>query len=388
MITDDYLFLRGPNPSVYILVLFQRSTSASAIREILSGRIQRTLTLSEVLEEYRANVLKHFRKHSLPSNYGLSTAALEEIKKHNFDIENLVCDFSDPFIYGSGLYPSIDESVLLEVFGKKEVQVRQVEHEIITGHDTIITLDSLSRYNDEDNLATPTSLLRKEVVPKEEEQKQGDEEFEIAKSHALGKIGARVEQIITSPDLYDVFNNTVSFAHDIYNACKKGVALEEIEETLQQKALQKKGVIFSHQPKQEKALQPPDLSEIPLYRGHQGRRRQGSPSEVRPLDFLKTHYGQYLSAFGAEENRVYQDQIRAHDRKLIEGVKNQLRAEGKGRKVSDFVKTRSARVDRELENVSVEDLKRKPQLAGTLYSREKRAADKAKAPSRSRSRNS
>jgi hypothetical protein len=40
------------------------------------------------------------------------------------------------------------------------------------------------------------------------------------------------------------------------------------------------------------------------------------------------------------------------------------------------------------QNVSVEDLKRKPRLAGTLYSREKRAADKAKAPSHSPSRNS
>jgi hypothetical protein len=373
MITDDYLFLRGPNPSVYILVLFQRSTSASAIREILSGRIQRTLTLSEVLEEYRANVLKHFRKHSLPSNYGLSTAALEEIKKHNFDIENLVCDFSDPFIYGSGLYPSIDESVLLEVFGKKEVQVRQVEHEIITGHDTIITLDSLSRYNDEDNLATPTSLLRKEVVPKEEEQKQGDEEFEIAKSHALGKIGARVEQIITSPDLYDVFNNTVSFAHDIYNACKKGVALEEIEETLQQKALQKKGVIFSHQPKQEKAVQPPDLSGIPLWQGS----KRGE--KVKALDYLKTHYGQWLSAFGAEQNSVFQDQIRAHDPKLMQGVRSQLHHEGKGRKVADFVKTRSARVDRELESINSSNLKQAERLSAAKRRRQARAQAASKA---------
>jgi hypothetical protein len=100
---------------------------------------------------------------------------------------------------------------------------------------------------------------------------------------------------------------------------------------------------------------------------------------VTALDFLETHYGQWLSAFRAEQDSVFQDQIRTHDPKLIQGVKNQLHEEGKGRKVSDVVKTRSARKDRELENASVEDLKRKPQLAGTLYSREKRAADKAKA---------
>jgi hypothetical protein len=337
MMTNNLLFLRDPNSSVYILVLFQRSTGTSAISEIFSGQTQRTL--SEVLEE-ESPIL-----------------TISDLKKHNF------------------LVPENAEVFLVDM---EDVQASQAELEIKTRHAIISALDILSRYNDEDNSATPTSLLRKEVVPKEEEQKQGDEEFEIAKSHALGKIGARVEQIITSPDLYDIFNNTVSFAHDIYNACKKGVALEEIEETLQQKALQKKGEIFPHQPKQEKAVQPPDLSKIPLWQGS----KQGE--KAKALDYLKTHYGQYLTAFGAEQNNVFQDQIRAHDPKLIQGVKNQLRGEGKGRKVSDLVKTRSARVDQELENVSVEDLKKKPRLASTLYSRETRAAKaKATAPSRS-----
>src|SRR5207248_706215 len=164
---------------------------------------------------------------------------------------------------------------------------------------------------------------------------------------------------------------------DIIEARKKGIVFEEF---IQQKAqaLQKEGEIFSHQPKQEKAVQPPDLSGIPLWQGSKWGEK------AKALDYLETHYGQYLTAFGAEQNNVFQDQIRAHDPKLIQGVKNQLREEGKGRKVSDLVKTRSARVDRELENISVADLKKDPRLASTLYSRETRAA-KAKATTPSRS---
>jgi hypothetical protein len=251
----------------------------------------------------------------------------------------------------------------------------------------------LSLYNDRENPATDAPSPDKEVSIPPREREPGQRTVEIARFQALKHIRVRSKGFISSNNISDEeklegLNEAKSLVDDLFEARLKGIATED---TLQQKVQSpqpKKAEIFHYQPKQEKALQPPDLSEIPLYRGHRGRRRQDSPPEVRPLDFLETHYGQWLSVFGAEENRVYQDQIRGHDRKLIEGVKNQLRAEGKGRKVSDIVKTRSARVDRELENVSVEDLKRKPQLAGTLYSREKRAADKAKAPSRSRSRNS
>ncbi|HZA28064.1 MAG TPA: hypothetical protein VE735_00425, partial [Gammaproteobacteria bacterium] len=190
------------------------------------------------------------------------------------------------------------------------------------------------------------------------------------------------EKLKSSEDTSDVFNIpvsvAVSLAPDINKASQKGVSHEEIKQALQQKvqALQKQGDIFTHQPQQDKALQPPDLSGIPSWRG--------KDLDGNALDYIKSHYGRWLSAFDAEQNSVFQDQIRAHDPKLIQGVRNQLREEGKGRKVSDIVKTRSARVDRELENISVADLKKNPRLASTLYSRETRAAKaKAAAPTRS-----
>lgn len=246
----------------------------------------------------------------------------------------------------------------------------------------------LIHYNDGENSATDAPSPDKEVDVSPKEGGPTQQGVETAKLQALKEIGDALDNVISSPDVPDAekaefIKKTASHAVESSEARQKGVQFEEF---IQQKAqaLPKKGDIFSPQPNQEKALQPPDLSEIPLYRGRRGRRRQGSPPEVRPLDFLKTHYGQWLSAFGAEENIVFQDQIRAHDSKLIQGVKNQLRTEGKGRKVSDFVKTRSARLDRELENESVADLKKTRRLASTLYSRETRAAKaKAAAPARS-----
>lgn len=257
-------------------------------------------------------------------------------------------------------------------------------------HFADIALDVLSHYNDRENSAAEHPLPGKEdgTSPEEGKPQQG---VDTAKPQALKELEDSVEEKFkSSEDTSDVFNIplsvAVSLAPAIHKASQKGVSHEEIKQALQQKAqaLPKEGVVFSQRQKQEEVLQPPDLSEIPLYRGRRGRRKQGSPPEVRPLDFLETHYGQYLSAFGAEENIVFQDNIRAHDPKLIQGVKNQLRREGKGRKVSDFVKTRSARLDRELENVSDADLKKTRRLASTLYSRETRAAKaKAAAPARS-----
>jgi hypothetical protein len=409
---------------IHLFKLLIEALSKNAVSQRTPSKI-----LAEILEEAKADTLGRLEKH--PSDCGPDIQA-EETKKHiestpfhlksfypsnwrkislpkEMSFIDLVYELTTFNVYKLTIFNwhryiedtphqfykdfrAFDE--LLSFWDMYEVQARQAVREIKTGYDTIITLDSLSLYNDRENSATITPLPGREDGTSHKEW-EPQHRVDTAKPQALKELEDSVEEKLkSSEDTTDVINIplsvAVSLAPDINKASQKGVSLEEIKQALQQKAqaLSKKGEIFSHQPKQEKALQPPDLSEIPLYRGHRGRRRQDSPPEVRPLDFLETHYGQWLSVFGAEENRVYQDQIRGHDRKLIEGVKNQLRAEGKGRKVSDIVKTRSARVDRELENVSVEDLKRKPQLAGTLYSREKRAADKAKAPSRSRSRNS
>jgi hypothetical protein len=171
----------------------------------------------------------------------------------------------------------------------------------------------------------------------------------------------------------DVLEKTASLVQDIFQASQKHIPFEE---TLQQKAqaLQQKGDIFVHQPKPVE--QPPDLSDIPLWRG---RKQDG-----KPLDFLEAHYRQWLSRFGAPEDAVYMDQIHKHDPKLLQGVRNQLREEGKGDKPRDFIKPRSARIDRELANVTVEDLKKNTRLASTFHTRHRRAAEaNVTAPSRS-----
>jgi hypothetical protein len=49
----------------------------------------------------------------------------------------------------------------------------------------------------------------------------------------------------------------------------------------------KEGVVFESQAKPKEASTPPDLSQIPLW---QGRKKGGMP-----LDFIKSHYGQWLS---------------------------------------------------------------------------------------------
>jgi hypothetical protein len=187
--------------------------------------------------------------------------------------------------------------------------------------------------------------------------------------NAFKKISDKAEEFKSSKGIPDDkkiedLNKIASHDVEIFDAFTRGI---ELEEFIQQKAqtLQKKGEIFSHRPKSEEVAQAPDLSKIPLWRG---RRRDGMP-----LDFLKTHYGQWLSAFGAEENIVFQDQIRHHDQGLIEGIENQLRAEGEGRKVSDFVKTRSARVDRELESINSAYLKKAERLSAAIRRRQDRA---------------
>jgi hypothetical protein len=198
-----------------------------------------------------------------------------------------------------------------------------------------------------------------------------DKEVEKASLNALKKIRDRAEEFksfkgIPDDKKIEDLNKIASHDVEIFDAFTRGI---EFEEFIQQKAktLQKKGEIFSHQPKQEKAVQPPDLSKIPLWRGRD--------LDGRALDYLKTHYGQYLSAFGAEQNNVFQDQIRAHDPKLMRGVGNQLQEEGKGRKVRDFVKPRSARTELELETFDLDTLKKAHRIKGFLRRRRLKGSD-------------
>jgi hypothetical protein len=164
-----------------------------------------------------------------------------------------------------------------------------------------------------------------------------------------------------------VFEETTSLVRDIFQAAQNKTPIVEVLKQKQETLQQKGGVIFVGQPQPPEAGQAPELSEIPRW---QGRKQDGMP-----LAFIQAHYGQWLSAFDAEQDAVFQDQIRKHDPKLLQGVSNQLREEGQNRKVREIVKPRSARLDRELANVTVEDLKKAPRLASTFYTRQRRATE-------------
>jgi hypothetical protein len=375
--------------------------------------------LAEVLEEAKADIRKRLEKypfdllHCDPYFIHLKEEELKECSESLRSIffrypEIFIIDFEFLSFEESGKPINIDREAVSKLFETVFTTATINQLEKFFSSIVPIYLENMERARAADSEIERTYLkieyekyqLAKQGLNRLElsskinflkERPIAEHEVEKAKSQVLEEIEDALKEVISSPDIPDAekaefIKKTASHAVESSKARQKGVQFEEF---VQQKAqaLQKKGEIFSHRPKQKDAVQPPDLSEIPPYQGRRGRPRRGQPRDVTALDYLKTHYGQWLSAFGAEQDSVFQDQIRAHDPDLIKGIDNQLRTEGKGRKVRDFVKTRSDRVDRELENVSVEDLKRKPQLAGTLYTREKRAADKAKAaPSRSLTR--
>jgi hypothetical protein len=259
---------------------------------------------------------------------------------------------------------SLDYEAALEILdpaGSVEDRVTKEEvlHRFSDYHWIGLDLSRLSHYNFEDYSATPTLLLRKDYLKEEFRERKLD----LASLQALRKIGESAEKLKLSKDISDekkveVIHKTASHVQDIFEACQKGIPFEEALRRKVKTLQPKKGEIFRYRPKQEKAVQPPDLSKIPLWRGR--------GLDGRALDYLKTHYGQYLSTFGAEQNSVFQDQIRAHDPKLMQDLRSQLHEEGRGRKVSDFVKPRSARTERELETFDLDILKQAERIKGLL----------------------
>jgi len=100
---------------------------------------------------------------------------------------------------------------------------------------------------------------------------------------------------------------------------------------------------------------------IPEYEGGHGK---------NPFDFLAEHFGKWLKFYGAEEDTIFQDWIRARFPVLLKALRNKLayaqrrdkslRLYGEGRKatpavalrklnLSDIIPTRSARTDCQLE---------------------------------------
>jgi hypothetical protein len=159
----------------------------------------------------------------------------------------------------------------------------------------------------------------------------------------------------------EVLEKTATLVHDIVQACQNHIPFEE---TLLHKAKalqQQPDESFVNRPQPEASGQTPDVSTIPLWRG---RKQDGMP-----LDFIQAHYGQWLSAFGAQEDTIFQDQIRARDPKLLQGVSNQLHEEGQGRKLRDFVKPRAVRTERELERFDLATLKQAHRIKGLLSRR-------------------
>ena len=210
-------------------------------------------------------------------------------------------------------------------------------------HGRIYTRSRFERFGVEPSLFEEDLILLEELAdyePKRDnkndyntdnvERESKEKEDEAVSLRAVReKTRGSIEKLISSEAIQEGEKaNVLNIIHDISEAFQKGIPIEEI--------LQQKIQAF------KQAEQTPDLSAIPLW---QNREQSGMP-----LDFIEAHYGQYLVAFGAKKDNVFQNQIRSHNPELIKGIYNQLYEEGKGRKVRDFIKTRSVRVDRELEN--------------------------------------
>lgn len=208
----------------------------------------------------------------------------------------------------------------------------------------------------------PENELLEGVYVKQLERVPMDGNVEEASAGALSKIGDIFRQMALSENISDedkmkAFDKSVSLVQDLFGTCQEG----KISETDFRQKTQ-----YSNKEKDGETL---DLSGIPFWRD---RKQDGMP-----LTFLEKHYGDWLTAFRSDRDRVFQDQVRAHDLRLITGIHNQLREEDRGRKLHDFVKTRSARLDQELENATISDLMRDKRLAANLYTRGKRAAEAA-----------
>jgi hypothetical protein len=223
-------------------------------------------------------------------------------------------------------------------------------------------------YNDIEYVATSIALPRKEYLERwPNKPKIGTTIAEESRKTEDDFREKSISSDIPDDEKIDIFKEGLSVAREIFEArLLKGITLEEFYNEKAQLIAKKKGVVFESQSKpKEQPLTPPDLSEIPLW---QGRKKDGMP-----LDFIRTHYGQWLSAFGAEQDSVFQNQVRARDPGLIKGVHNQLREEGKSRKLHDFVKTRSARMDRELESINSSDLRQAERLSAAFRRRQYKA---------------
>jgi hypothetical protein len=187
--------------------------------------------------------------------------------------------------------------------------------------------------------------------------------------HSVRQIEESAKALLSSKEISEtekaeVLEKTASLIQDIFHASRHHIPFEA---TLQQqaKALQQAGDIMHRLHAEGQA---PDLSDIPLWRG--------CKQDGMPLDFIQAHYGQWLSAFGAPEDTIFQDQIRARDPKLLQGVSNQLYEEGHGRKLRDFVKPRAVRTERELERFDLATLKQAHRIKGLLSRRRKQETPK------------
>ena len=281
-----------------------------------------------------------------------------------------VCECSEEARFKSShLYPS--DAVL-------QFLMEAYPHSSVSGLPSAPDFEALGTYIPE----TPDTEHRWDCEPQESQPPVGQTKKQKRKSpkpltqreltvqwQALRKMTESTDALLASHALSDqakadVLEKTASLVHDIFQASQNHIPFEET--LLQQaKALpQKPGSSFVHRPQPEASRQTPDFSAIPLWRG---RKIDGMP-----LDFIQVHYGHGLSAFGAQEDTLFQDQIRMHDPKLLQGVSNQLHEEGQGRKLRDFVKPRAVRTARELERFDLATLKQAHRIKGLLSRRRRK----------------
>lgn len=107
-----------------------------------------------------------------------------------------------------------------------------------------------------------------------------------------------------------------------------------------------------------------DLSQVPLFLGGRGS---------DPIAHLREHYGQWLTYFGANDDKVFQDQVRKHDLRLVKTLSSLL---SKRRNLeetvpflSDILPSYSDRNTRILNSLTLGQLLQDPRLARLLYSR-------------------
>jgi hypothetical protein len=105
--------------------------------------------------------------------------------------------------------------------------------------------------------------------------------------------------------------------------------------------------LLVRQPEQP-AKDPFNNPKFEIYRNRQGRAELGGKKE-NALEFLQRVWGDYLKAFGAENDYLYQDQLKEIDLSLKVGLRNYC--DQRGIESSDFVPIITKRIEQDVQEL-------------------------------------